>query len=376
MVLINESDARCCGNKKQSKTNKSGFAALSFFSGCGGLDLGAESAGVKVLFSTDFDKDCVDTLNANHSHLPSVKSHEDFMHLDKKNIDQIIKKQNPDKVIVLGGPPCQPFSKASYWQTHKNRLGSDDPRNMIGPFLKYIQDVKPDGFILENVESLLHPKNEVFVNQMEEQIEKFGFIFKRLKINCADFGVPQKRKRIFYICMRKGNNFKYDLEPTHFDPRKQRNLELFQSSLLPYEKVKDWIDEFKDSKFSDGYDSAEGKYYQELLKVPAGKNYMALEELTDEGDPIFKKGSRYWTFLLKLHPDLPSPTIISAPGHWEGPFHWENRRLRIKELAAIQTFPASYNFKGSRRSIIKQIGNAVPPLAARKIVENLVTNLE
>ena len=141
---------------------------------------------------------------------------------------------------------------------------------MIGPFLKYIQDVKPDGFILENVESLLHPKNEVFVNQMEEQIEKFGFIFKRLKINCADFGVPQKRKRIFYICMRKGNNFKYDLEPTHFDPRKQRNLELFQSSLLPYEKVKDWIDEFKDSKFSDGYE-VQRKILSELLKFQLEK---------------------------------------------------------------------------------------------------------
>ena len=74
---------------------------------------------------------------------------------------------------------------------------------------------------------------------------------------------------------------------------------------------------------------------------------------------------------MKLNPELPSWTIIASPGHWEGPFHWNNRRLSIKEAAAIQTFPEDYKFYGSIRSQRKQIGNAVPPLLGYKIVEYL-----
>jgi DNA (cytosine-5)-methyltransferase 1 len=82
---------------------------------------------------------------------------------------------------------------------------------------------------------------------------------------------------------------------------------------------------------------------------------------------LFRPGSRYWTFLLKLHPCLPSWTIIAQPGHWEGPFHWTNRRLRNCELASIQTFPVDYVFRGSVRSVRKQIGNAVPCVLAKSM---------
>jgi len=109
--------------------------------------------------------------------------------------------------------------------------------------------------------------------------------------------------------------------------------------------------------------------------VPPGQNYIALTEKRGYPNPKFIAGKRYWSFLLKLHPNLPSWTIIASPGHWEGPFHWKGRRLRLKELAAIQTFPEDYNFVGSRRSIQKQIGNAVPPLMGKAIVEFLIKNL-
>ena len=82
-------------------------------------------------------------------------------------------------------------------------------------------------------------------------------------------------------------------------------------------------------------------------------------------------GKRYWLSLLKLHPFLPSWTVIASPGHWEGPFHWKNRRLSIRELAAIQTFPDDYQFYGSVYSQHKQIGNAVPPLLGKMVVEEL-----
>ena len=108
--------------------------------------------------------------------------------------------------------------------------------------------------------------------------------------------------------------------------------------------------------------------------VPPGKNYIALT-YSINGKPLsskFKKGKRFWSFLLKLHPNMPSWTISAQPGPWVGPFHWKSRRLRVPEIAAIQTFPIDYKFAGNRRSIQKQIGNAVPPLLGKKMIEHLI----
>lgn len=115
----------------------------------------------------------------------------------------------------------------------------------------------------------------------------------------------------------------------------------------------------------------EGKWQHELTCVPFGKNYIALSAKENYPNPVFVAGKRYWSSLLKLDPNLPSWTIIASPGHWEGPFHWKNRRLNIRELAAIQTFPDDYIFYGSTYSQHKQIGNAVPPLLGKIIVEEL-----
>ena len=89
-------------------------------------------------------------------------------------------------------------------------------------------------------------------------------------------------------------------------------------------------------------------------------------------DPVFVAGKRYWLSLLKLHPFLPSWTVIASPGHWEGPFHWKSRRLSIRDLAAIQTFPDDYQFYGSVYSQHKQIGNAVPPEGVRLVAKRLL----
>ena len=96
-----------------------------------------------------------------------------------------------------------------------------------------------------------------------------------------------------------------------------------------------------------------------------------MTERENHPNPVFVAGKRYWSSLLKLHPFMPSWTIIASPGHWEGPFHWKNRRLNIRELAAIQTFPDDYEFVGSTYSQHKQIGNAVPPLLGKMVVEEL-----
>ena len=231
-----------------------------------------------------------------------------------------------------------------------------------------MKNLNPNGFLLENVESMLHPTNRKAVDYILYKSKKLGYNLKMIKTNALDYGVPQKRKRIFFVGSQK--DFILD-EPqkTHYDPDQK---DLFTSNLKPYETVGDHIKEFSKSKYKeDVEDATYGTYFKELKKVPPGKNYLAL---CDQKNSKFKKNTRFWNFLLKLAPSLPSWTIAAQPGPWVGPFHWDNRRLRVPEIAAIQTFPKNYKFYGSRRSIQKQIGNAVPPLLGKSMVNFLALN--
>lgn len=340
--------------------------AISFFSGAGGLDIGTQLAGVKVLSSLDCYSDSVETLRQNSYFSNSVHMNSDIESVTASDYAELLKKNNPEKLIIVGGPPCQPFSKAGYWVTNEKRNSSEDPRNMIQPYFRIISELQPDGFILENVESILHPSNMEALQMIYENINQLGYNFTLLKTNSADYGIPQKRKRVFFLASKK--SIKASLEKTHG----KKSEIILNPNLLPYERTIDWIAAFDDERYYQGEKlGTEGKYEYELSCIPFGKNYIALSERENYPEPKFVAGKRYWSSLLKLNPLLPSWTIIASPGHWEGPFHWKNRRLSIRELAAIQTFPEDYVFHGSIRSKHKQIGNAVPPLLAEKVITEL-----
>jgi DNA (cytosine-5)-methyltransferase 1 len=138
-----------------------------------------------------------------------------------------------------------------------------------------------------------------------------------------------------------------------------------------------FIEKYAGSKYFEEQEIAErGTYYRDLVAVPPGRNYLVLASRTGKSTGHkFVTGKRFWNFLLKLHPDESSWTIPAHPGPWVGPFHWTNRRLRVPEIAAIQTFPEEYRFIGNRRSIQRQIGNAVPPLLGKAMVSFLLEQL-
>ncbi len=357
-------------NDKVEPIIDSKVQTIGFFSGAGGLDIGSQLAGSKVISSLDFDRDSVATMKANKYFAHSKHIHNDIKQMYASDYSQIIKENNPEKLILVGGPPCQPFSKAGYWVTHKNRLGSEDPRNMIGQYLRIVEELRPDGFLLENVESLLHPKNAKAVDDLEEAIDRLGYKYIVYRANSLDFGVPQKRKRVFFIASKKeiiGGPIK-----THGS---LKDL-ILNSELYPHERVIDWIGKFDTDKYFEPEELTTGKTYDEELKqIPPGKNYFALTERDGHPNPKFEANKRFWNFLLKLHPNLPSWTIAAQPGPWVGPFHWNNRRLRVPEVAALQTFPEDYHFVGSRRSIQKQIGNAVPSLLGEAMVKHLISTI-
>lgn len=140
---------------------------ISLFSGAGGLDIGAEMAGAKIKVSVEIDKDSVATLRANDPRNEVLVLENDIIEVDFRPFQVQSTKQ-----ILIGGPPCQPFSKNGYWVKNENRLIERDPRNMLSQFLRAVSEAQPAGFLFENVESLLHPTNRetltVFLSAAEE----------------------------------------------------------------------------------------------------------------------------------------------------------------------------------------------------------------
>lgn len=348
------------------------IVAVSLFSGAGGLDIASMMAGIPVISSTDFDADCIKTLRKNEKYFADTVIIEGDLHqIDSEVFKNILNKKKYDKFIVIGGAPCQPFSKAGYWVGNQTRRGINDPRaSLVDEYLRVVLDLQPDGFVFENVESLLHPTNKVIVEKFIEIIKESGYNYKIVRANALDYGVPQKRKRLF-ILGTKGI-FKTD-EPikTHCSPELSDKL-----NLKPYENVGKFIEGFQGNEYYEEYEVTKGgTYYEDLCEVPQGQNYKALTAWAGYPNPKFVADKRFWNFLLKLSPDKPSWTITAQPGPWVGPFHWDNRRLRVPEIAAIQTFPSFYKFVGTRRSIQKQIGNAVPCLMGKAMIEYVKESL-
>lgn len=349
---------------------KSHTVALSLFSGCGGLNIGSFLAGAPPICSLDIDEDCTKTLSLNKIFEGTRIFHADIASFPTSEFRELLSKSKPKKFILIGGPPCQPFSKAGYWVKNVNRAGIKDSRNLFGEFLRVVEELEPDGFLIENVESIFHPMHRIMIEIIEKEIRKLNYNCRIIRANALDYGVPQKRKRVFIIASRK--KFKTDAPiKTHCPPDESHIL-----GLQPYESVRKHISKFDDPKYFEEWEvTKNGTYARELREVPPGKNYLVLTEKAGYKNPKFIYGTRYWSFLLKLHPDQPSWTIAAQPGPWIGPFHWKSRRLRVPEISAIQTFPEDYKFYGSRRSIQRQVGNAVPPLLGKAMVEFLKSNI-
>lgn len=346
--------------------------AISLFSGAGGLDIGATMAGVEVMFSTDVDSDCIRTLKKNKKWNKGKILEGDLFKIKSSEIIDACKNEKYDKFIIIGGAPCQPFSKNGYWVGNQTRRGINDPRaKLVNEYLRVVSDLKPDGFVFENVESLLHPTNKVIIDEFIDIIKEEGYEYKIIKACALNYGVPQNRKRLFIIGTK--GTFKAD------EPKKTHGSEKEieqDKTLKPYTTVGEFINKYNKKEFFEPEEVVEGRYADDLKEVPPGMNYKALTAWAGYPNPKFVADKKFWNFLLKLSPDRYSWTITAQPGPWIGPFHWESRRLRVPEIAAIQTFPEDYQFEGNRSSIQKQIGNAVPCLMAKAMVGFLKDSLE
>lgn len=330
---------------------------ISLFSGAGGIDYGLEAAGFETRVAVEMNRDCCETLRANRS-WPVIEG--DILGVSTKEILRAARLKVGEADLLVGGPPCQPFSKAGYW-ARGDSLRLDDPRaNTLAAYLRVLREARPRAFVLENVEGLAYEGKSEGMRLLLDAIDDIN---KRTKskyrvsfrvINTADYGVPQLRQRLIMVGSIDGKVFQFP-EPTHGEAS-----DLFHER-EPYRTAWDAIGDL-DAPVDEDL-AMKGKWAALLPSIPEGKNYLFH---TDRGGglPLFGWRRRYWSFLLKLAKDRPSWTIQAQPGPAIGPFHWTNRRLSTRELCRLQTFPDDIRIVGSRISIQKQLGNAVPSLLA------------
>ena len=351
-----------------------GLPAISLFSGVGGLDLGARRAGFDIRVCVESEPDAAASLRINHfPGCPDFVIERSILDIPTGELLERADLKVGEAALVVGGPPCTPFSKSGYWLEYKRR-GLDPNASLLNEFTRVVREAQPHAALLENVHGLGYANHNVRpFAKLVDQLGDAGYFVRAEVLNAADYGVPQLRKRLFVYATKDKPPPAFP-KPTHSGwSETRRRVDL---TLPPFVTSREAIGDLEDR--DDLFEPVEiltGRYAQLLPLIPPGENYLHFTAKRGCPEPLFGWRTRYWTFLLKLDPDRPATTIQSHPGPYVGPFHWRNRRLRLLEVKRLQTFPDDYVVVGSRRSAQIQLGNAVPPLLAKTVAHHLAGTL-
>ena len=312
------------------------LTVLSLFSGAGGLDYGFEAAGFETAAALEFDHHCCDTLRLNRRWPVIERS---IFDVPSSELLETAGLKKGEASLLIGGPPCQPFSKSGYWKSGDSKRLEDPRADTLSAYVRILEDTQPHAFVLENLGGLAFSEKD---EGLQLLLRRIGGINKRWKtkyqpgfrlLNAADYGVPQLRERFFIVGARDGSVFQFP-SPTHADPAAVDGL-LPAARLSPYRTAWDALGDLPED--GGGEDLAmRGKWASLLPSIPEGGNYLWHTE-RGRGLPLFGWRRRYWNFLLKLAKARPSWTVQAQPGPSVGPFHWNNRRLSVGELCRIQT---------------------------------------
>ncbi len=354
-------------------------SAISLFSGAGGLDLGVEAAGFSTLAAVEWDEDAADTMEKNApAYFPELQEvvRGDLFPLgaaqstglstrDILRAAGLASRERPD--LLVGGPPCVAFSKSGFWLKWK-RDGVDPAASLLQSYTRVLAEARPRFFILENVYALTfnNKASRPAFNRLLREIEEAGYRCRWEVLNAADYDVPQARPRLFIIGSRQKERLPQLPLPTHFGQwERRKSVGGGVAHVTTGDVLEGLVTE------PEREEVVGGSWGHLLPEIPPGDNYLHFTAERGHPEPIFKWRSRYWSFLLKLNPYKPSPTIQAQPGPNVGPFHWENRRLRVPELRRLFTFPDDFTFVGRRASVQAQLGNSVPPLLAQQVAEQV-----
>ncbi|EGA91394.1 cytosine-specific methyltransferase [Planococcus donghaensis MPA1U2] len=346
------------------------YKGISLFTGAGGMDVGFKSAGIHVEWANEIDKDACNTYETNNPETILAKG-------DLRNYIETL-KEHRDIDIVFGGPPCQGFSVAG-------KMDPQDERStLIWSFLDVVKAVKPKAFVMENVKALATLEKWGRVREEIYRVSsELGYTCYPFLLNSADFGVPQKRERVFFIgflnkdidsnqmmariMSKKKNKVTVRESISHLPPAGNEENPITCTAKITL--AKNPI--MRKSPYAGMLFNGMGRPINideasNTLPASMGGNKTPI---IDENLLYNRKGEDW---VVNYHNQLLSKNIKSE--YQEAPKNL--RRLTIKEAAVIQTFPKQYNFMGSKSSIYKQIGNAVPCLLAEAVAKSVVEVLD
>jgi DNA (cytosine-5)-methyltransferase 1 len=334
---------------------------IDLFCGCGGLSFGFIEAGYNVVLGIDNWKDAIATFENTHNNAKGLVA-DLFIETPK----EISSKTGIKKVdLIIGGPPCQGFSIAG------KRIIDDERNKLYKSFVDFVKFYNPSVFLMENVPNIVSMGQGIVKETIIKDFEKLGYKVVCKVLLASEFGVPQNRKRAFFIGTKNKEEFIFPL------PINQKTV-----------TSKEAISDLTENTISDGtkYKTEPKSDYQKMIRK--GSNSIFNHEITNHNEQtveiisLVPDGGNYknlpehlhktrnvniaWT---RLNSKKPSFTIDTGHRHH---FHYKyNRVPTVRESARIQSFPDKFIFLGSKTSQYKQVGNAVPPLLAKVLAKEI-----
>ncbi|MCY7912993.1 DNA cytosine methyltransferase [Bacillus haynesii] len=358
---------------------------IDLFSGCGGISLGFKRAGFNVIMGIDNNEPALETFRENFPE--AVTFNGDISELDPFTIMETLNLRQGELECLVGGPPCQGFSKNV---PAKNRFFDDERNLLVTHFLRFVEAFRPKMVLMENVAELAKAYQNRYTEIILDELESLGYHADWERLLAADFGVPQMRRRAFFLASRISDESLLP-DPTHTG--NLNDVDLFNYDISPHVNVWEAISDLPPLNHGEGQDIMEYPsepltYYQQLMRQNSDGflyNHKA-RKLSDiqyqrissigEGQGIkdlpeeIRPKSGYSGAYGRLWRDKPAPTItcwVFHPGSGRFSHPIDKRVITIREAARIQSFDDSFKFLGSYNEQSRQVGNAVPPLLAKKI---------
>ena len=346
---------------------------IDLFAGVGGLSLGFEMEGFDILLANEFDQSIATAYKENHKSTNVVVG--DITSLDLSKVyGEYVNKID----VVIGGPPCQGFS-----QKGKRKTINDERTFLFKHYVEVVKFVKPKYFVMENVPNLLTAEKGFFLNEIKGLFKGYGYSIRYGILNAADYGVPQNRRRAIIIG-------KYLATPPELPlPCKQKVTIWDAISDLAYLESGEgeFEQEYRNSPKSD-YEKKMRKGSKILYNHMATKHSaLALERLSlippNAGKEVLPKEhitksvySGTWSRMKQNDVAVTITTRFDTPSSGKFTHPFLNRAITVREAARLQSFPDTFKFIGSKMSQMKQVGNAVPPLLARKIARVIMHDIK
>ena len=337
---------------------------IDLFSGCGGMSLGFEAAGFEVALAIDTWSDAIKTYNHNHS--SQVGKVMDIKDLDDELIESIL--SNGPITGVIGGPPCQGFS------TVGTRDVEDKRNHLYMEYYRVVEKIRPKFFVIENVQGMLTLAKGAFKDDVISRFSALGYKVSYSLLNAKDFGIPQHRKRVFFIGLMEGE-FVFPDGSKIKDVTTQEALSDLPALDVEHKEIGTFNYPSQHKSGYQKYIRGKSKQIKNHLITMHSEQTKSIIAMIPDGGKIRDLPPEYWEVRKynKAFQRMPSKFVSATvdTGH-RNYFHYEQNRIpTARENARLQSFKDDWVPQGSKTSQYKQIGNAVPPLLAENVARTL-----